>query len=204
MVRRRFPLLKFLVTAAILLVVVILLRNLWLPLLGYALVHDDGPAKADIAVVLGGDYYGRRIEKGAELVRAGYVPAVLVSGPPGFYGLHEDDLALPFIEREGYPAAWFIPFRNDGLSTYEEAHLILLELRRRGVHSFLLITSDYHTARARRIYVRVQRELGTALPMRVVAAPDEFFHAASWWRNRESQKTTFNEWVKTFAAVVGL
>ena len=78
---------------------------LWLPWLGYLLIHDDGPAKADMAVVLAGDFYGHRIEKAAELVRAGYVPAALVSGPAGMYGNYESDLAIPYIVRKGYPAA---------------------------------------------------------------------------------------------------
>ena len=75
---------------------IIATSSFWLPAIGYALVRSDGPAKAEIAVVLGGDFYGRRILKGAELVREGYIPAVLVSGPPGFYGMHECDLAIPF------------------------------------------------------------------------------------------------------------
>ena len=36
-------------------------RPWWLPVFGYALVHDDGPMKADIAVVLAGDGFGNRI-----------------------------------------------------------------------------------------------------------------------------------------------
>ena len=50
-------------------------REWWLPAIGRALIHDDGPGKADIAVVLAGDYWGNRIVKAGELVRQGYVPA---------------------------------------------------------------------------------------------------------------------------------
>ena len=61
-------------------------------------------------MVLAGDFYGHRIVKAGELVRAGYVPAGLVSGPAGIYGMHECDLAIAFIVRQGYPADWFIRF----------------------------------------------------------------------------------------------
>ena len=54
------------------------------------------PGKADIAVVLAGDYWGHRLFNGAELVKQGYVPLVLVSGPPGFYGVNEADAAIQF------------------------------------------------------------------------------------------------------------
>jgi uncharacterized SAM-binding protein YcdF (DUF218 family) len=202
-VRRRFwP--RFLLCALVLLVILFLTRTLWLKAIGYALVHDEGPAKADIAVVLAGDAYGHRIVKAGELVRAGDVPAVLVSGPGGAYGLHETDLAIPFAVRNGFPAQWFIPLPNETHSTQEEAAVVLAELRRRNVKSFLLVTSDYHTARAARIYRAAERAAGGGPEMRVVAAPDEYFHANSWWRSREGRKVAFFEWSKTAATALGL
>ena len=200
----RFFRLRFFLFTAALLVLLFLTRSWWLPGFGYALIHDEGPAKADIAVVLAGDSYGHRILKAAELVRAGYVPIVLVSGPAGAYGHHESDLAIPFAVSHGFPAEWFIDFPHQALSTREEVATILPELRRRNVKIFLLVTSDYHTARARRIFLAEERASGGGPQIRTVAAPDEFFRADSWWRNRESQKTVFFEWSKTVATVFGL
>ena len=178
-------------------------RAVWLSALGTALVHDDGPEKADIAVVLAGDYYGHRIEKAAELVRAGYVPAALVSGP-SYYGTHECDIAIAYIVQRGYPEQWFIPFRESALSTDDEARAILPELARRKIRRFLLVTSDYHSARAGRIFRRAGTALGSNIEMRIVAAPDEFFRISSWWRSREGQKTVFFEWSKTVATGIGM
>jgi uncharacterized SAM-binding protein YcdF (DUF218 family) len=179
-------------------------RSLWLPVLGYALVHDDGPAKADIAVVLAGDYDGRRIDKAAELIREGYVPAALISGPPGFYGLHESDYEIAYAVREGLPPQWFIALPHSALSTREEASFVFAELRRRSVRSFLLVTSDYHSARARRIFLAAERALGGGPAMRTVAVPSEHFRPDSWWRTREGQKTAFFEWCKTIASALGI
>ena len=202
--RRRSRTKISLLALAIILAGGVLARSLWLPALGYALVHDDGPAKADLVVVLGGDYYGRRILKAAELVRQGYAPAALVSGPAGFYGAYECDLAIPFAVRHGYPSEYFIPFPNQALSTREEASLAMPELRRRNVRSFLLVTSDYHTARAARIFRAALRASPGGPAMRVVAAPDEFFRPDSWWRSRQAQKTVFTEWCKTIASAFGI
>jgi uncharacterized SAM-binding protein YcdF (DUF218 family) len=182
----------------------ILGHSLWLPGLGYALVHDDGPAKADIAVVLAGDYLGHRIEKAAELIREGYVPAALISGPPGFYGLHESDYAIAYAVRQGFPAQWFIALPHAALSTRDEAPVILAELRRHNVRSFLLVTSNFHTARARRVFLAAEHAMGGGPAMRTVAVPDKYFHPDSWWRNREGQKTVFFEWSKTVASTLGL
>jgi uncharacterized SAM-binding protein YcdF (DUF218 family) len=202
--RPRFFRLKLLAACLVLAAAAILSRSLWLPLLGYALVHDDGPAKADIAVVLAGDQMGHRIEKAAELIREGYVPAALISGPAGFYGLHESDYAIAYAVRLGFPAQWFIALPNSALSTRDEARAVFAELRRRHVRSFLLVTSDYHTARARRIFLAAERAMGGGPVMRTVAAPDQFFRPDSWWRNREAQKTAFFEWSKTVATALGL
>jgi uncharacterized SAM-binding protein YcdF (DUF218 family) len=187
-----------------LLVVVFVARGLWLPAFGHGLIHDDGPAKADIAVVLAGDPYGHRILKAAELVKQGYVPAVLVSGPAGIYGLYESDLAVAFAVRHGYPTEWFIPFRNTSLSTRDEAGGILAELRRRNIHSFLLVTTSYHSARATRVYRSLLRASAGSLTFRTVAAPDEFFSPGSWWKVREGRKIVYTEWSKTIAEAFGL
>lgn len=204
MARPRSFRLKVLAACLLLAAAAILSRSLWLPGLGYALIHDDGPAQADIAVVLAGDTYGHRIEKAAELIRQGYVPAALISGPAGFYGLHESDYAIAYAVRQGFPAPWFIPLPHSALSTRDEARVVLADLRRRHVRSFLLITSDYHTARARRIFLAAGRAMPGAPAMRTVAAPDQFFRPDSWWRTREAQKTIFFEWSKTVATALGL
>ena len=184
---RRFPVKTTLAILA-LAAIVLLTHSLWLGALGSALVSNQGPAKADMAVVLAGDYYGHRILEGGEMVRQGYVPAALVSGPPGFYGHHESELAIPFAVDHGYPERDFIPLPVAALSTRDEAHEVLAELERRQVHSFLLVTSNYHTARAARVFRAAERGQSYAPPFRTVAAEDEFFRPASWWRSRQGRK----------------
>jgi len=201
--RRSFPF-KSALVLLILAVVAFLARDIWLTALGRALIHDDGPGKADIAVVLGGDQWGNRIVKGAELVKQGYVPRVLVSGPPGIYGFNEADLAIQFAVRKGYPAEWFIPEYHTALSTREEAAPILDALKQRNIHSFLLVTSDYHTGRARRLYLAAERRRGGGPDLRMVAAPDQFFTANAWWHSRDGQKTFFLEWTKTLTSLFGI
>jgi uncharacterized SAM-binding protein YcdF (DUF218 family) len=175
----------------------------WMPRAGAFLVNDQGPAKADAAVVLAGDPAGNRILRAAELARQGYISRVVVSGPP-FYDIHECDVAIQFAVRKGYPVEWFIALPHQGLSTREEAVFVLDELQRRDIHSFLLVTSDYHTARSARIYRSVIKKRGGGPAMRVVAAPDRYFAPDRWWKSREGLKTAFMEWSKTLATAVGI
>ena len=129
--------LKFWLPFLVLLAVVATGPFLWLPAIGAALVRDEGPAKADIAVVLAGDWYGKRILAAADLVRQGYAPAVLVSGPP-YYDVHECDIAIQFAVRKGNPAEWFLPLPNAALSTREGSRIVLEELTRRQLDSLAL------------------------------------------------------------------
>jgi len=175
-------------------------HRLWMVALGKYLIAADPPARADYAVVLAGDFYGRRVLAGGELVRQGFAGKALVSGPRWCYGQAECDLAVNFAVNHGYPAEYFVKFPDDATSTRDEAHTILPELRRLGAHSFLLVTSDYHTRRAGRLF----RSAAGDLQMRVIAVPDENYHADSWWLNREGQKTFFLEWSKTVATYLGM
>jgi uncharacterized SAM-binding protein YcdF (DUF218 family) len=189
--------------AVLLILVVALSAPLWLPSVGNALIRDDGPAKADAAVVLAGDQWGFRIVKGAELARDGYIPVVLVSGPE-YYAIYESQAAIDFAVKRGFAASTLVGVPNASLSTREEAIVMIDALNRRGAHTFLLVTSDYHSARAARLYKTTLRERGPDLQMRVVAAPDRYFHRESWWKSRQGLKIVFMEWVKTIATVFGI
>jgi uncharacterized SAM-binding protein YcdF (DUF218 family) len=154
------------------------------------------PEKADVVFVLAGDASGRRILKGAELVRQGYAPRVVVSGPSGNYGYYECDLAIPFAVKAGYPQSEFVPFPHHALSTREEAADAAVELHTLGARRVLLVTSLFHTRRAGRMF----RAAAPDLTFIVVAAPDENFTSDGWWHNREASKTFLLEWTKTAAS----
>jgi uncharacterized SAM-binding protein YcdF (DUF218 family) len=183
-----------------LVVAALLFHSAILAALGSRLVSAGPPEKSDIVVVLAGDGFGNRILRGAELVREGYAPKVLVSGPAGIYGMHESDLAISFATKAGYPESYFVPFPHEARSTMEEAQAIVPELRKTGARNILLVTSDFHTRRAGNIFRRAAPDLS----FHVVAAPDRYFTANGWWKNREGRKTFAIEWMKTIAEWLGL
>ncbi len=168
--------------------------------LGQYLVEASPPQKADVAVVLAGDEWGHRILTAAQLVRDGYVPKVMVSGPDGVYGNHECDLAIPFAVRHGFPESYFIHAEHNARSTLDEAKALVPEIRRAGYKTVAIVTSNYHTRRAGRIF----RTLAPDLTIVMVAAPDEHYDPRDWWRSREGQKTFLTEWEKTVANWVGI
>jgi uncharacterized SAM-binding protein YcdF (DUF218 family) len=193
---RRSLLILFLVVPAAL----ALTHAVWLSALGSFLVRSDEPVKADYAVVLAGDPEGRRILAAAELVKRGLVRQAIVDGPRGSYGNWECDLAVAFAERKGYPASYFHKLPMEATSTRVEAQFAVAELRKLGARSFLLVTSNFHTRRAGRIFERA----ADGLDMRVISASDKHFTPDSWWRHREGMKTFYMEWSKTVAEWIGL
>jgi uncharacterized SAM-binding protein YcdF (DUF218 family) len=190
--------LTFLLSLLILAAAVWLLREPFLRALGSVLVEDDGPQKADAIVVLGGDEFGMRIVKAAQLAQAGYAPVVLVSGPSNLMG-SEADATIEYARRQGYPVSLFRPIPHTADSTRSETLILGDELKREGVHKILLVTSNYHTRRAARLF----RKQVSWLDIRVIAAPDKLFVPDSWWKTRGGQKQFFFEWLKTFSAWVG-
>lgn len=173
---------------------------LWLAAIGGFLVKAGEPVPSDAILVLAGDSYGHRVLKAGELVRQGFASKALVSGTPGYYGMHECDLAIAFAVRRGFPESYFIPVRHISHSTEEEAQNVLPELRRRGVRKLLIVTSDYHTRRAGAIF----RASAPDLSIAVTAARDEFFTPGGWWKTRQGRKTVYFELSKTLANWLGL
>ena len=177
-----------------------LFRAPLLAALGSYLVKAEAPGKADVALVLSGDASGQRIRTAAELVRQGYAPRVLVSGPGGMYGYHECDLSIPFAVKAGYPESYFVHVEHNANSTAEEAREVLEKVREFHAHKVLLVTSNYHTRRAGRIF----RGAAPELEWIVVAAPDDAFTPEGWWHSRPARKVFFYEWAKTVANWLGI
>jgi len=173
---------------------------IWLRAMGGYLVRGEEPFRADMALVLAGDGFGQRILKSADLARQGFTSRVLVSGPDGMYGYNEAELAIPFAVRHGYPLSWFTPFPHESRSTRQEAEAIAPELRRLGVRRCLLVTSNYHTRRAGRIF----RAAAPEVEFRVIAAADRAYNPAAWWHTREGWKCFVLEWLKTVAGWFGI
>jgi uncharacterized SAM-binding protein YcdF (DUF218 family) len=69
-----------------------------------------------------------------------------------------------------------------------------------GAHKVLLVTSDYHTRRAGKIF----RSAGPDLQFVVVAAPDNSFTPDGWWRSRQGEKVFLIEWLKTATEPFGI
>lgn len=191
---------RFLLVLFILLVAAYLLRDWLLPPVGQFLSRSDPPGKADVIIVLAGDGSGLRISRGGELAQQGLAPKVLVSGPDGMYGGYECDFAIAYAVKKGFPESLFERVPHTGRSTKDEAAIFVQLMRNRGIKHYILVSTDFHTRRAGKLF----QAAGPELQMTVIGAPDPKHPLATWWKDRETMKTVWTEYQKTITGPLGL
>ena len=155
------------------------------------LVVDD-LERADLIVVLAGET-NHRPERGLQLLSQNYAPRMLLDVPATevIYNRNLTDIAQTFVQSasQGRPVATCAIY---GLSTKAETRDVARCLSGSGVHRILLVTSDYHTRRARSIF---QHELpGYQISITPAYDPQQF--GTHWWQHRQWAKTNFDEWMK--------
>ena len=164
--------------------------------LGVALITDDPLHPADAILVLGGESRdGDRVQHAVKLFKRGLAPLLVLSGTPMGFRTHEVDIMRRHAEFLGVLPARILTVKHDSDSTREEASVVVPILKRRGLKEVILVTSNYPTARAKRIFVRAAGPYGPHF----LASPvnDGLFEPDGWWMRRRYAKTFVYEAIKT-------
>lgn len=167
---------------------------------GAVLVRSEAAAPSDAIVVLAGGWGGERILKASQLARDGYAPLVLVSDAVPFYEQSECALAIGMAVRHGGKRDWFTCTATNVRSTREEAAAVVRDLRARGVRRYILVTTEFHTRRAARLF----RSAAPELQLIPVAAGSRDFQIERWYESRQGRKTVLLEWLKTVTGLFGI
>jgi len=192
---------KWLLGAVLSLVVLPFAVSMGLNALGAALITDDPLHPADAILVLGGESReGDRVQHAVKLFKRGLAPLLVLSGTPMGFRTHEAEVMQRHAEFLGVPPARILIVKHDADSTREEAGVVVPTLKRRGLKEVILVTSNYHTARAKRIF---ERAAGLHGP-HFLASPvnDGLFEADGWWKRRRFAKTFVYEAIKTVWSAV--
>jgi uncharacterized SAM-binding protein YcdF (DUF218 family) len=161
-----------------------------------AWIIEDPLDKADVLIVLGDDnFYADRATRGVQLFREGKAPVIVASGrrlrpSAGIAELIEHDL----VER-GVPKDKIVRFTHEADSTLEEAEALAKLVKERKWRKVIVVTSNYHTRRARYIFRRVFPQ---GLVVSVASTRDGDFDPEHWWEKRKSIK----ELTREFAGMV--
>jgi uncharacterized SAM-binding protein YcdF (DUF218 family) len=181
-----------LVNLVVLLFLAVFLLALYLtrhPLMRFAAetwVIDEPVAHADAILILGDDnFYADRATHAADLFRRGVAPVVVASGRrlrpnAGIVELMEHDLT-----ERGVPKEKIVACVHDADSTREEAIALARLAVAQHWKSVVIVTSNYHTRRARYIFARV---FPPGVAISVASAKDGDFDPENWWESRKSTK----------------
>ncbi len=164
--------------------------------LGTALIVDDPLHPADAILVLAGESReGARVTHAVNLYKRGLAPLLVLSGTPMGFRTHEADVTQRHAEYLGVPTARILAVKHDSESTREEAGVIVSVLQRKGLKEVILVTSNYHTGRAKRIF---QKMAGPVGPRFLASSVDDgYFNPDGWWMHRKDAKTFVYEAIKT-------
>jgi uncharacterized SAM-binding protein YcdF (DUF218 family) len=158
---------------------------------GESWVVEDAFEQSDAILLLSDDnFFADRATRASELFRQKLAPVVVASGrrlrpSAGISELMDHDL----VER-GVPRDRIIRFPHDADNTREEAESLRALVVERDWHSVIVVTSNYHTRRARYIF---QHVLPPSVKVRVASARDGNFEVERWWENRKSFKAFTHE-----------
>ena len=150
------------------------------------------PQHADTIVVLAGET-DRRPALGLQLLQQGYAPRMVLDVPANAKIYDETMLQISQqYVRELPQAQSVIICPIYGLSTKAESQDVSQCLRTLGIHSILVVTSDYHTRRALSTF---RHEL-PGMQISVAAATDPQQFGGAWWQHRQWAKLNFDEWLR--------
>lgn len=188
-----------LLVLCVLFAAVYVVRHPLLRIAGRFWIVEDAPQPSDAIVVLGDDnYLGERAARAADLFHAGWAPRVVASGRnlrpyAGIAELIEHDLIA-----DGVPAGTIVRFPQRAENTREEAAALAHLFTEHGWRRILVVTSNYHTRRARYI---CERLFPPGTELRVVPASDSAYSPDSWWESRTGLKIFLREAVGMLVAM---
>jgi len=173
---------------------VLALSFFWLAANSAKFLVLDQPEKSDAILVLAGDT-DQRPARALELLNQGYAPYVVLDVPAEAKVYDSTYLQIAQSWAATQPQASAIEICPiHGLSTKTESADAAECLRKIGVKSVLLVTSDFHTRRALSIF----RKEDPQWKFSVAAAYDPTQFGAQWWRQRQWAKTNVDEWLRMF------
>lgn len=170
-----------------------------------ALIVGSDMEHADALVVLSGSsVYGERARYAAELFRQGRAPKIILTSDGQQGGWSQSEQRNPFfverareeLRRAGVPPERIEIVPRTVMSTYDEALALREYATGQGTKALLVVTSGYHSRRARWSLRRVFEETGIGVGMAPVKAGEETPSPVAWWLEPDGWRMVAGEYVK--------
>lgn len=191
---------KFLIITIILIILAGVFTALLQPIGNYLIIQDK-PKNVDMIVTSSGADY--RTDYAIELYTQGLGSKMFFTGG---YSEKNQRIEAEWSRRlaldAGAPDDSVIIDTSDVISTYQEALRLrsYLDAHPEPITTIMIVTDPYHTRRAKWAYKTV---FGDQLKVRMVPVPFERTNLSkTWWKDAESLKMVWNEYVKLVFYVI--
>jgi uncharacterized SAM-binding protein YcdF (DUF218 family) len=154
-------------------------------------VVEDTPSAADALIILSDDNLeGSRARRAAELYFDHRAPVIVASGRMlrPYAGIGE--LMQRDLTDRGVPATAVVIFRQSAADTIDEAQSLKSLVVQKGWRHVVLVTSNYHTRRARYIFRKL---FPSSVQVDVASAKDPEFDPDDWWQHKAGLKIFAHE-----------
>ncbi len=166
------------------------------------LIAQDELHPAQAIVVIGGDHKPERLARAAELYRAGYAPIVILSAgtmaQEGTEWLPEAQVMRRQALGLGIPPD-VIMLEQSSQSTVQNAIYTRAILQAHNLDSILLVTSPYHSRRARQVFADL---LGHEMNISVQPGWNSNFCSVCWPVQIDQQTVVLSEYWKWLVYLV--
>jgi uncharacterized SAM-binding protein YcdF (DUF218 family) len=177
-------------------------RDLWLSAVGDALINVDALRPADAIVPLAGER--SRVSEAAQLFGDGYASWFVITE----MWVADPNPAIGYVEsvkgqavRGGVPADRILIAPGTAASTYREALNLRRLAEQQRWRSLIVVTSPFHTGRARLILNEVFRRRRITLIVRPVRG--HWYRPGRWWASADGREVTVWEYLKLALYLVG-
>ena len=195
---------RLLFVAALSLIVVLVLGRLALPCIGRRLIHTDPLQRADVIVVLGSYRMERTLEAGS-LFQEGWSPEVLLLRSPDVSSsgvlrrLHITvpvwlDIQKSALSQMSVPPEAIQATSRTADTTRTEAELIADYAHAHGYRRVIVVTSAYHSERARRL---IRKAAAGSFDIIMRADRYQRIDPAHWWRRGPDRNDVLVEYLKS-------
>ena len=161
---------------------------------GFFRVNDPAPSEAIVLLLGGADH---RPNTAAALYRRGVAPVVLLGTALRTIAGESDETLVTAnaLETLGVPRSAIVILPGTVTSTREEAASVSRYAATHPMRRITVVTTAFHTARARWVFRKVLRNQG--IDVRMAAATSPHYNEADWYKTDEGLLAYFNEAFKT-------
>ncbi len=190
-------------TIIIIVILLFIFRGPILTGMGNLLVVKDQLSNAEIIYLLTGDVDSRPFHA-ADLYRKNYINTIVVPrhelSPAEELGIYPNptEAAVNVLLQKNVNKSDIIviDFENGVTSTEDEAFALLHYINKNKIKNIIIVTSAFHTFRAKYIFKHVLKE--TPVNIIMSPAPHWKFDESNWWQFEEGLIACTNEYLKFF------